>query len=150
DYAQAAGHALDLIARLQAELPYLGSWRSRQERGLDAAFSALLNEAVALAGVLDAPTALTLASFPPGTTDLTERTQKLRRAYDDQFNDFSRRALQPGASLRWRDLDDLLRVPFIPAETRAVLLDRVRTLAPTTPLDDGTQSAASVETSAEK
>lgn len=115
---QDAAAALDLRDRLQAEWPFYGEWLARRGQARGPEFQALCEQSVALARML--------GEDQPAADELARTVTALGRAWDALEAEARTAAEQARTSgARWRDLDDLLALPFLPADLRRALLERL-------------------------
>ena len=118
--------AIDLVQRLQDELPYYGDWQANRAEGPDDAFEALLNDSADLAGLLDAGSGKEPIA-DESRRKLAALTQAVEQSHTRLIADF-----RAGVDRRGRQVFDprlardrcALRVPMLRAEDRATLLDR--------------------------
>ena len=135
--AEHRARALDLVERVAAELPDLGGWRARRDgrhgEAPDLDFERWLEAAAELAGLaLAAPG--TPSAGPPRDADPLEALDRLHDQVkagfdrlDAEFRILCDQLATSAGPGHWRDLDELLNVPTIPAETRAMLLKQIQT-----------------------
>ncbi|SIO61692.1 hypothetical protein SAMN05444166_6828 [Singulisphaera sp. GP187] len=130
--AEICEQAIDLTEQLSAELPYYGEWRARRggrlEIGLDPAFQELLDSAAELARLIHSvPPPLRTDGDPlAGRDEQIQRIKRQTSAVAESFRGLTDDFHNQWEGGRWRDLDTVLKVPLIPAETRMKLLNRVR------------------------
>jgi hypothetical protein len=174
DVAERCLRAIDLLERIEAELPYYGEWKSRQsarhDEGLDPEFLALIAVGSRLARLLQsdpAGAASRRTANPPGEKNDTpdaafERFKEMEEVYREAKEAFDRVAAEfqaqantlatAGSAGRWREIDRLLAVPLIPADVRRGLLRRVQAVAAGgafTGAEDGTSAAATTNAATE-
>lgn len=131
-----AGAALDLLNRVQAGWPYLGEWLARRGRSRSAEVATMLEQSVALARAF--------ASEPPAAEEALRLAIPLRRGWEGLEAELLAEAEHAqNSGTRWREIDDLLTVPFLPADRRMALLARLRSLAVAGTLaEDSTETPA--------
>jgi hypothetical protein len=148
-------NSLDLVQRLACELPYLGEWQARRNArlgldGLGEDFETLLEDAVALfdliavdPGIVDqGPTSQSaldevLSAHGSRVKAVTERFDRAAASYkrlQGLLAKLCRETVDGDGPEQWRELDDLLAVPTIPAGLRLPLIRKVRA-ASASPLD---------------
>jgi hypothetical protein len=143
DDAELYGQALDLVERLDSELPYLGAWAARRnarlgQAGLGAEFERLLTEAAVLAQLFadagrsesDDP----LKARAARVRALRDQAERVRADYDqiraEFLNKHCKDLAEASSPDAWREIDEVLLVPLIPAKLRRPLFERAhRTLA---------------------
>ncbi|WP_435020284.1 hypothetical protein TA3x_001744 [Tundrisphaera sp. TA3] len=138
--AEWAAEAHDLIERIAAEAPGFGEWAARaaarDDKDLDPAFVTLMDRAADLAETLRAaPSPLRDEKAPaadpddPRPRDAEADYRSLKEGYEAWVARAERRfrdlAESDGAH-PWREFDDALAVPAIPAAVRLRLLDQAR------------------------
>jgi hypothetical protein len=139
--ARRCARAADLLDELQATLPYYGRWRARQAslrgRPLDDDLISLMSQAAELARALAGPVPAAsanrdgdtpLAALEVKLAEIDRISGKVKGAFDALKDDFAR-AVESGLGGGFRDLDALLETPLVPAESRSLLLARIRTRA---------------------
>lgn len=146
DAAGRGSRAADMLARLEADLPYYGQWKAwragRRDPTFDAEFAAILALAAELARELDAGPPAVEPSLEAGVDPFAEHSSRLsklenlaaraRVALDDVRTEFlatCERLVGTGSRESWREIHDALRVPTIPAETRMRMVALVRSKA---------------------
>ncbi|WZP00762.1 hypothetical protein EP7_002413 [Isosphaeraceae bacterium EP7] len=136
--ARRCARAVDLLDELQATLPYYGRWRARQAslrgRPLDGDLVTLMAQAAELARALAGPVPAAssnrdgdapLAALEGKLAEIDRLSGRVKGAFDALKNDFAR-AVESGLGGGFRELDSLLATPLVPAESRSLLLKRVR------------------------
>jgi hypothetical protein len=148
-----ARRADDLVARLALVLPDYAAWVGRREDRPDPAFQALLAEVEALAGRLANPPEADAAEGWGEVEAAVGRVESGLSRLDGEFLAACEAARAAARPARWRELDDLLLVPHVPAATRLALLERLRSPAltpalatePDSPPDRGATLDAAAE-----
>ncbi len=150
EYVETEAQARDLIARAMIELPYLGTWYARRVRGgLDPQFLGLLDGLEALNTTVeqgleipptsgtDAPTEPTIEVLNRERTELAGKVRSVENPYNALVREFLQLCDLDGSSRgtsRVAEIDDLLRVPLIPADDRAALLAKLHAATQADPL----------------
>jgi Caspase domain len=145
--AKSVAEAHDLADRMAIELPYLGAWNARRGKGIESAFESLLTEATALRDALDArPSNAPSAQWEEAWKRLDDRLGQARSRFADLVSEFRSSVDQArsGGQSRWRDIDDLLVVPTLPADARAALLSRLDELSRASRLSETTDEPSAV------
>lgn len=118
--------AIDLVQKLQDELPYYGDWQANRPEGLDDAFEELLSDAAELARLIDAGPGKEAEADEP-RRKLAALAEKVEQAHTRLAADFRTavdRASGKASTPSWREVDALLRVPSMPPEDRPTLRER--------------------------
>jgi Caspase domain len=145
--AELYSKSLDLVQRLGSELPYLGEWLARRNArlgldGLGDDFETLLDDTANLVDliIVDPRTAdegqtsrsavdEVLRSHATRVKAVKERVDRTGASYDRLkalLLKHCREQAEAEGPEHWRELDDLLSVPMIPAEVRLPLVRKVR------------------------
>jgi hypothetical protein len=152
-YRQAAREAelfsksLDLVQRLESELPYLGEWLARRNarlglEGLGDDFETMLDDAAGLVELIIVDPRIAdegqtsrsavdelLRAHAARVKAVKERFDRAGAGYDRIKGLLVKQCREPAEAdgpEQWRELDDLLSVPMIPAEVRLPLIRKVR------------------------
>lgn len=161
EYAKAerCAEAYALTQRVALDFPYLGEWaartRARRKEIVDPRPYENLAEAfLDLADFLENPGSPSVS----GVSDidvrypaLAQKLERLRSAYERFHAEFLSSASAAVSSGSWREIDDLLRTPLVPAKERAELLKRVlelsdaQALLPTEARDDDPAAKGKLE-----
>ncbi|MBX6315195.1 MAG: hypothetical protein IRY99_20140, partial [Isosphaeraceae bacterium] len=135
--AEACRRALDLVARLQDELPSYGEWMARRAAGLDENFEQLLKRGAELATRVhgepppDADLRAWFAKLSTQAIEVEGQLDRLGREFRAAVREMIDRRTGPAD---WREIDALLRVPMIPPGDRLALLAKISSPALTPPL----------------
>jgi hypothetical protein len=143
--AKTVAEASDLADQIAVELPYLGRWSASRGKGLDVTIDTVLKQTLALVDALSNGTPITAPSqWEAEWKALDDHHARARSAFDDLVTEFRSQCdlARSGGSSRWREIDDLLSVPIIPAELRAALLTRSAEISRSSRLSETTDDPA--------
>ncbi len=123
DIAKPLERALNLLNTLRHDLPYYGSWLASTPSGSTTRLKTLLTDAKALADAIESKA----GSDPLGKVEasLAQVTREFE-ALESLFKSAVETAKSDASLPDWRVLDAILQVPYIAAETRIRLLERIR------------------------
>ena len=145
--AELFAKSLDLVQRLESELPYLGEWLARRNarlglEGLGDDFETMLDDGAGLVDLIIVDPRITdEGQTSRSAVDDVLRAQAARvKAVKERFDRAGagydrikgllvkqcREQAEADGPEHWRELDDLLSVPMVPAEVRLPLIRKVR------------------------